>query len=119
MSMNLVNPETETQGLGFLAGGGEMGERIRSFDWQSTSLGPVRDWPQSLKTSIRIMLMSRQPVWVGWGSDLIYFYNDAYHSIIGGKHPWALGRPTREVWSEIWDVIEPMLKTAMSGDEGA
>lgn len=104
--------------LSFLAGGGEMGERIRGFDWASTKLGPPEGWPQSLKTSIRIMLMSRQPVWIGWGKDLNYFYNDPYFSIIGGKHPWALGKPTREVWSEIWDVIGPMLDTALSGDEG-
>lgn len=95
-----------------------MGERIRGFDWASTKLGPPEGWPQSLKTSIRIMLMSRQPVWIGWGKDLNYFYNDPYFSIIGGKHPWALGKPTREVWSEIWDVIGPMLDTALSGDEG-
>jgi len=104
--------------LNFLAGGGEMGERIRSFDWETTPLGPPQDWPQSLKTSIRIMLMSRQPVWIGWGKDLVYFYNDPYFSIIGGKHPRALGVATREVWYEIWDVIGPMLATAMAGDEG-
>ena len=104
--------------LSFLAGGGEMGRRIREFDWSESGLGPPHAWPQGLKTAIRIMLLSRQPVWVGWGPDLIYFYNDAYHSIIGGKHPWAFGKPTRVVWSEIWDVIGPMLTTAMGGDEG-
>ncbi len=104
--------------LNFLAGGGEMGERIRAFDWAATPLGPPESWPQSLKTSIRIMLMSRQPVWIGWGADLLYFYNDPYFSIIGGRHPWALGKPTRDVWREIWDVIGPMLDSAMGGDEG-
>ncbi|HLJ71603.1 MAG TPA: hypothetical protein VKU03_09815, partial [Roseiarcus sp.] len=68
--------------------------------------------------ALRIMLTSRQPIWVGWGQDLIYFYNDPYKSIIGGKHPWALGRPTKEVWREIWPEIGPMLATAMSGDAG-
>jgi PAS domain S-box-containing protein len=68
--------------------------------------------------AIRIMLTSRQPIWIGWGEDLTYFYNDAYKSIIGGKHPWALGRPTREVWSEIWREISPMLDTALGGDQG-
>ena len=58
------------------------------------------------------MLTSRQPIWIGWGEDLTYFYNDPYKSIIGGKHPWALGRPTREVWQEIWEDIGPMLDTA-------
>jgi PAS domain S-box-containing protein len=102
----------------FLSGGGEMGGLIRQYDWRSSSLGAPDRWPQSLKTAIRIMLTSRQPIWIGWGRDLTYFYNDAYKSIIGGKHPWALGRPTREVWNEIWDDIGPLLATAMKGVEG-
>ncbi len=64
------------------------------------------------------MLTSRQPMWIGWGSELIYFYNDPYKSIIGGKHPLALGKPTREVWGEIWADIGPMLETATTGGEG-
>jgi signal transduction histidine kinase len=64
------------------------------------------------------MLTSRQPIWVGWGPDLYFFYNDAYKAIIGGKHPWALARPTSEVWCEIWPDIQPMLATAMGGIEG-
>jgi signal transduction histidine kinase/FixJ family two-component response regulator len=102
----------------FLAGGGELGARMRAHDWAATPLGPPARWPGSLKTAVRIMLTSRQPIWIGWGRDLIYLYNDAYKSIIGGKHPWALGRPTSEVWHEVWPDIGPMLATAMGGDEG-
>ncbi|HLH97865.1 MAG TPA: response regulator [Xanthobacteraceae bacterium] len=104
--------------LSFVVGGGEMGERIRALDWSSTALGPLPDWPQGLKTATRIMLTSRQPIWIGWGGDLLKLYNDPYKAIIGGKHPWALGRPAREVWREIWPNIGPMLATAMGGDEG-
>jgi len=102
----------------FLAGGGEMGERMRSFDWSATSLGQPDGWPQSLKTAIRIMLTSRQPIWIGWGADLLFFYNDPYKAIIGGKHPRSLGQPTAQVWREIWPDIGPMLAQAMTGDEG-
>ncbi|MFL6215489.1 MAG: ATP-binding protein [Blastocatellia bacterium] len=102
----------------FLSGGGEMGERMRSFDWAATPLGAVETWPQSLKTAVRIMLTSRQPFWLGWGDHLIKLYNDAYKTIVGGKHPAALGQPIAVVWREIWDDIEPMLKTAMGGVEG-
>jgi signal transduction histidine kinase/DNA-binding response OmpR family regulator len=102
----------------FLKGGGEMGALIRAHDWTDSPLGPPEFWPRSLKTAVRIMLTSRQPIWIGWGKDLIYFYNDPYKSIIGGKHPWALGRSTNEVWREIWNDIGPMLATAMGGDEG-
>jgi signal transduction histidine kinase/DNA-binding response OmpR family regulator len=104
--------------LNFLAGGGEMGALIRAYDWANTPLGNPESWPQSLKTAVRIMLTSRQPIWIGWGDALIYLYNDAYQSIIGGKHPWALGKPTAEVWREIWPEIGPMLGTAMGGSEG-
>jgi hypothetical protein len=104
--------------LQFLAGGGELGALMRAHDWASTPLGRPEFWPRSLKTAVRIMLTSRQPIWIGWRKDLMYLYNDPYKSIIGGKHPWALGRPTKEVWREIWADIGPMLATAMGGDEG-
>jgi signal transduction histidine kinase len=103
--------------LGF-AGGGELGELIRSYDWSRTSIGPIEGWPDSLRTAVRIMLASSQPIWIGWGEDLIYLYNDPYKSIIGGKHPGMLGRPTSVVWSEIWDVIEPMLQSALTSSQG-
>lgn len=102
----------------FLSGGGEMGQRIRDFDWSKTSLGPVDTWPPSLRTCIRIMLASRQPIWIGWGKDLIKFYNDPYKAIVQGKHPWALGTPATIVWKEIWPAIGPMLETVMEKDEG-
>lgn len=114
-------PPLHAEGIApaFLAGGGEMGALIRDFDWSRTPLGTPETWPQSLKTAIRIMLTSRQPIWVGWGADLRFFYNDPYKAIIGGKHPASLGEPTERVWSEIWHEIGPMLTTAMEGSEGS
>jgi PAS domain S-box-containing protein len=102
----------------FLVGGGEMGQLIRDFDWSKTSLGPVYTWPQSLRTCIRIMLDSRQPIWIGWGKELIKFYNDPYKAIVGGKHPWALGEPASVVWKDIWHDIDPMLKQVMEEGKG-
>jgi PAS domain S-box-containing protein len=102
----------------FLSGGGELGRLIRAYPWGSTPLGPPETWPQNLRMALRIMLTSRQPIWIGWGTELIYFYNDPYKAIIGGKHPHALGRAAAEVWREIWDDIGPMLQTALGGDQG-
>ena len=78
-------------------GGGEMGSRMRAFDWASTALGPVASWPQSLKTCVRIILTSRQPMFVWWGDALINLYNDAYTAILGCKHPEVLGQPASVV----------------------
>ncbi|MDR7269982.1 PAS domain S-box-containing protein [Pelomonas saccharophila] len=100
----------------FLAGGGELGALMRAHDWAATPLGEPTGWPRSLKTAVRIMLTSRQPIWIGWGPQLIKLYNDPYKSIIGGKHPWALGQPASTVWREIWPEIGPLLSSAMSGD---
>ena len=64
-----------------------MGAAMRAFNWDTTPLGRPESWPRTLRTCLRIMLASRQPMWVWWGPDLINFYNDAYLPIIGGKHP--------------------------------
>ena len=95
-----------------------MAQRMRDVDWAKTPLGPVENWPQSLKTSVRIMLTSRQPMFVWWGDELINLYNDAYKSIVGGKHPHALGQPASVVWHEVWDKIAPRAESAMRKNEG-
>ncbi|AKF10101.1 ATP-binding protein [Sandaracinus amylolyticus] len=101
-----------------LAGGGEMGARMRAVDWSRTPLGPVERWPQSLRTSVSTCLSSRFPILVWWGPELVKLYNDAYAEILGDKHPRALGRPGREVWPEIWHIIGPMLATVVERGEG-
>ena len=71
---------------------------MRARDWAATPLGPVKDWPQSLRTSVSICLNSRFAILIWWGPELVMLYNDAYREIIGSKHPAALGEPGREVF---------------------
>ncbi len=99
----------------FLAGGGEMGSMMRAHYWASTPLGPHEIWPQSLKTAVSLMLNSLYPMFIAWGSDQIFLYNDAYRPILGSKHPDALGRRFAVVWQEIWDDIEPIVAQAYAG----
>jgi signal transduction histidine kinase len=94
----------------WLTGGGEMGTLMRSMDWTGTPLGSIESWPQSLRTTVSLCLASRFPTVIYWGKEFICVYNDGYAPILGSKHPWALGRPAREVWSEIWTIIAPMLE---------
>ncbi|RKH02158.1 ATP-binding protein [Corallococcus carmarthensis] len=93
-----------------LAGGGEMGALMRSMDWSQTPLGPVSSWPQSLRTIASTVIHSGFPMMVFWGPRLVKLYNDAYRPMLGGKHPFAMGRPGREVWAEIWDDIGPWIE---------
>jgi PAS domain S-box-containing protein len=105
------------KGYDCLQGGGEMGALMRSFDWESSLLGPVEKWPQSLRTSVSICLNSRFAILIWWGPELVMLYNDAYRQIIGTKHPAATGRPGRECWPEIWHIIGPMLEGVMQRGE--
>jgi signal transduction histidine kinase len=98
-----------TSGLEWLAEGGELGHLIARFDWTQTPLGALEDWPQSLRTAVSLMLNSQHPMWIGWGPEATFLYNDAYISVLSrAKHPWALGRPASVVWTEIWDVCGPL-----------
>ncbi len=96
-------------------GGGVMGNRVRTHNWAATSLGSIETWPQSLRTTLSIMLNSAFPTYVAWGPELTSFYNDAYLPILGNK-PDSLGRPFAEVWSEVWHVIGPITERAMMGE---
>lgn len=93
----------------FLAGGGEMGARMRSLDWAKTPLGPPERWPQSLKTIVRVILDSRYAMWMLWGPELTFFCNDAYLPTLGLKRDWALGARSDKVWEEIWPDIGPRI----------
>lgn len=88
-----------------------MGRLIREFDWGGTALGTPDKWPQSLLTTISIILNSRFPMFLWWGAELIQFYNDAYRPSLGkdGKHPLALGQRGQDCWPEAWNVIKPMI----------
>lgn len=114
----MAEVEGRRANLDFLAGGGDLGRLMRSHDWSSTPLGNPESWPQSLRSAVSIMLNSRYPIALYWGEALALLYNDAWSPIPGGKHPWALGRPGREVWPEIWDAIGPLYARVLSTGEG-
>jgi PAS domain S-box-containing protein len=100
------------------AGTGEMASLIRTADWSETPLGPVESWPQSLRTAVSICLGSRHPIVLWWGPERWMFYNDGYRPMLGeSKHPQFLGRPGRECWAEIWDIIGPMMDQVIETGE--
>lgn len=103
MTPNLEGSDADD--LDFLSGGGEMGARIRAYDWSETPLGPPQQWPQSLRSALSICLHSSFPTAIYWGPDLRILYNDAWAPIPAERHPAALGQPGEKVWNDIWDVV--------------
>jgi len=100
----------------FLEGGGEMGERLRRFDWSASPLGDPDHWPQSLKSYVGLMLSATQPMFMAWGPQRIWLNNDGLIPILGRKHPAALGQPFEEVWAEVWTDLKPLMDQAFAGE---
>lgn len=100
--------------MSFASAAGEMGERIRAFDWSATPLGTPTEWPSSLKTTLALCLGSPFPMAIYWGPELRLLYNDGWAPIPGPRHPDALGRPAREVWPDIWSIVGPQFGEVMA-----
>ena len=93
-----------------------MGRATREYDWARTSLGAPALWPQALKTLVELMLASTQPMFMMWGEQRIWLYNDAFTPILGRKHPGALGMPALEVWAEAQETLEPLFERVFAGE---
>ncbi|WP_233855770.1 ATP-binding protein [Paraburkholderia sp. HD33-4] len=93
-----------------------MARLVSEFDWSSTELGSPSNWPASLSMIVRFVLANRIPMLLWWGPDYIQIYNDAYAPILGAKHPrQSLGRPFRECWNEVFDVLGPLVDVPFNG----
>ena len=108
--MSLVNTSPHGAHDDVFIGDSEMARLMRGHDWAATPLGPVSGWASSLKVALGLLLTSRFEMWLGWGHDIQFFYNDAYRPTLGGKHPRALGQPVRLIYPEIWDDIQGRLR---------
>ena len=98
----------------FLQGEGIAKAQIRNTDWHDSPLGPVALWPQSLKTTLGILLHSKHPMLLLWGPQLLRFYNDAFLPSLGpGREPPPMGQPATELWREIWPLMWPQIDEVM------
>ncbi|MGH6795523.1 MAG: GAF domain-containing protein [Methylocella sp.] len=105
----------DEQAPNFLAGGGEMGALMRTFDWSKTPIGPVENWSRTLRMMVSFLLANRFPLLLWWGPQYASIYNDAYRPILGNKHPRSMGQPVSECWSEIWHILKPLIDTPFNG----
>ena len=116
--MKTSSDVSDVAAAALFSGAGEMRARCREVDWAATSLGPVATWPSAIRSAVRLCLDSGFPMCVHAGPEQVLLYNDAYVGIgvlDAGKHPHALGRPAREVWSEVWDRIAPSYAALLAG----
>ena len=93
-----------------------MGARVRAFDWERSPLGSISSWPQSLKSTVDLMMASQLAMNLVWGPERIQIYNDGNRAFMGTKHPRALGRPGREGWGEIWEAAEAIHRRVFAGE---
>ena len=94
-----------------LTAGGPVGQDLLAVDWEATPIGPPEQWPRALASIVQVLLTSRFSMWMAWGPELTFFCNEAYRrDTLDKKYPWALGRPAREVWAEIWPDIGPRIE---------
>jgi PAS domain-containing protein len=89
---------------------------MHAVDWAATPLGLPETWPQSLRTTLELILHSKHGMMLAWGPDLTLFYNEACAPFLGRKHPTAMGRPFAEVWSDVWADIDPLVRRTLAGE---
>ena len=107
--------QTQRAGMTFLPEGSELGGLIRDFDWSRTPLGPLADWPQSLRTVTGLLLRSPVPIVLLWGEPGIMIYNDAYSAFAGARHPALLGSEVRKGWPEVAEFNDHVMKVGLAG----
>src|SRR6202453_3824860 len=102
-----------------ITGRSEMAARIRSYGWSQTPLGPIEGWSETLLATANLMLHSPFPTILSWGPEMVFLYNDAAISTLTTKHPDALGKLYRDVFSEAWDLVSADLEACLYRGETA
>lgn len=88
-----------------------------TFDWAATELGPVPQWPEVLRTAVRLMMVSEVPmVMLAGRRDGTLIYNHGYALFAGDRHPELFGRPVLEAWPEIADYNADVMRRGFAGE---
>ena len=84
---------------------GEMAERIRRYPWETTAIGAISGWSETLLCAVNMMLESQFPMLLIWGPEMVVLYNDACMPLEGERHPDALGQTGQDCWPEAWHIL--------------
>ena len=93
-----------------------MGELVRSFQWDQTSLGAPETWSPALRTMVRFLLANRFPLLLWWGPDVrLRSITIPTARFSATSIPGRSASPVRECWSEIWHILQPLIDTPFHG----
>lgn len=88
---------------------------IRCFDWASTPIGALAQWPAALKHATALILRSQVPMTLLWGDKGVLIYNDAYSEFAGQRHPALLGAEVLLGWPEVAEFNAHVLAHVLAG----
>ena len=92
-----------------------MGSATLELAWESTPLGAMSTWGESLRQTARMCFSTKFPVMIAWGPDLTMIFNDAYRDMLGThKRLAALGAPLATVWEEVWGGLGATVEQVMT-----
>lgn len=91
-------------------------EILATIDFEATPIGARETWDPALESVAALIFDSRFPMFIAWGEELTFLYNDAYSKILGEKHPSAFAMRFKDIWAEIWADILPLIDSAMKGE---
>ena len=88
---------------------------MRAFDWSTTRIGPPEGWPPALRQAVNLILDSPESMYLAWGPDLHFFFNDAYRPVLGPRLPVATGTTLPDLWPDAWTAVRPLVEEALAG----
>jgi PAS domain S-box-containing protein len=95
----------------------EMVRLADTFGWEQTELGPISAWPEALRASVRLMMVSDVPmVMLAGAHDGVLIYNSGYAQFAGDRHPEIFGMPVLTAWPEIADFNREVMRRGFLGE---
>lgn len=95
--------------------GGKAGAAIRAHDWSTSPLGPIEQWPSLLRSTLSLMLESPESMYLLWGPEKMFLFNDAYEPVLGPRLDTALGQTIETLWADAWPQVQPLVEQVYRG----
>ena len=87
---------------------------LLDIDWATHSLGRPDTWTVGLRLALRNMFASPEPLYLFWGEERSFFFNDACTVVLGPRIDGFMAQPFGRIWEDSVQV-EPMVRKALAG----